>query len=125
MFTLRDEYEYEWPVDVRIPSSTKPGAFDTQRCHVTFRVASIDEARAEVEQIDAGEPVDGLVRQSEIMSRYVTGWRDIKDIDGNDVPFSDQALKTAMQIPYFAGALVAAYTDSLSGAGAEKRRRGN
>lgn len=54
----------------------------------TFRAISVRDYMAAREKIDAN-PVDGIV---ELLQATICGWENVKDIDGNEVAFSRDAL---------------------------------
>ena len=120
MFRLVEEATYEWPVDVMLPSQTKPGTYDPQRFWMTFVMIPSDEAQAieaELRDADDGD-VDAL------LMRAARGWRGVVDAEGDGIPFSEPALRALLNWAPVRLACYRAYTDSLSG-GLAAPRRGN
>ena len=125
MFKLVEEATYEWPVDVKLPSTTKPGTFETHRFFMVFVVVPTDEAKAiEAELLDAGTGADDAARADALLIRAARGWRDVVDEAGDEIPFSEPALKHLLQLTPIRLACYQAYTASLSG-GLAGPRRGN
>ena len=125
MFRLVEEATYEWPVDVKLPSTTKPGTFETHRFFVEFVVVASDEARAiEAELRDAGTDADDAAQSDALLIRAARGWRDVVNADGGEIPFSETAFRHLLRFTPIRLACYQAYTDSLSG-GLAAPRRGN
>ncbi len=77
-----------------------------------FRTISISDA----------EKFNGFATEevSNWLRRILIGWEGIKDEDGKDVPFSDEAREQLIDIPFIRNAIGAAYNAAMMGA-----KRGN
>ena len=93
---------YEWPVTVESPSSG--GKFRKDTFKALFKKLSRSEFGALAEQ---GE--DALVTE------ILDGWKDVKDEEGEEVPFDSDSMAQMLDDPYVLRAVINAYTDFLSG----------
>lgn len=125
MFIVKKEHEYEWPVDVKVPSDKLPGHYDVQRFFARFRALPTSEAQALREALDALPEDERRAQAHDLLHRVMVGWREIQGEDGQPLPYSAEALDQACEVPYVAVALYEAYGASITGAGREQRRRGN
>ncbi|TIV69448.1 MAG: hypothetical protein E5V89_18760 [Mesorhizobium sp.] len=122
-FKLVDEYTYWWPVPVDMPDPEKPGKIITQSLTMLFQAMPADEAEALVKEIAALPTVEErMARQHDEILRVSKGWRDVVDGNGEDVEFSTEALRAAMQFSWFSRAVYRAYAKSLT---PDEARKGN
>jgi len=122
-FVLREEFEVEWPVKVMVPRDG--GGFDQQPCKVRFKAMPIDEAQEKRAAIDDLPEDEQDAGHTELLMDTMVGWDGVIDEDKNPIPFSRDNLKTALRFQFVLTAFVKAYSDAFSGAGKQKRRRGN
>jgi hypothetical protein len=121
MFVLVDDYEFKFPVDVKMPDPKTPGRFVTQQFQATFRAMSQDEARRIDGEMAELSDAERQVREHELLHRVVLDWSDVVGEDRKPVAFSDDALAKALQFPWVRTALYTAYAKAMSG----DAKRGN
>ena len=86
---------YSWPVEVKTPSETNIGEFETSEFIGKFRRLS----RKELDTFDSATEFEAL-------KKVLVGWEDINEEDGTPIEFSDKALKEfAEDIDFVAGVL--------------------
>ncbi len=122
-FTLAKTPRYWWPVTVRVPDPDNAGKMLEQQLRLWVEPMTRDE------QVAANEELNALTTMREMTDfdvaqtlRVVKGWEGVVDDDGAPVPFSEDALKQAMQFDWFRRDVAAAVTASLRG---EEARLGN
>lgn len=101
-FVLKKSSSYKWPVTVEVPMDG--GRFKKETFTAIFRKMS---RSAFNDLIDQGD--DALVNE------IIQGWENVKDEDGEEVPFDEDAKQQLFDDPYVLRALITAYTDSLTG----------
>lgn len=102
MFTLSKSNTYSWPVVVEFPVSG--GKFHKE----TFDAEFLRLSQTEIAQI--GETVN----DKDAIKRVMVGWKGVTD-NGEDLPFSEEALDRMLDIPLVSMAILAAYRDSVLG----------
>ena len=121
-FKLAASYRYWWPVIVRIPDPENPGQFVEQEFKLELEPLSRDEALASQEALvrlrTDREVIDHEIDQT---LRVVRNWEGVVDEQGT-VPFSEDAMRQALQHSWFRNAVARAIADSLNG---EAARLGN
>ena len=122
-FKIAKTYLYWWPVTVSIPSPDVPGTWMKQDFQLQLEPQPREEA------IAASEEMAGLTTMREVIEhdvaqtlRVVRDWKGVTDDDGNDMPFSEAALRMALQHTWFRVAVTKAIAASLNG---EEARLGN
>jgi hypothetical protein len=123
MFVLRKEHEVWWPVVVQVPKDG--GEFERQSCRVRFKAQPNKVVQAALRQIARLPDTEQEDAHRELIMDRVIDWTDLVDEDGQPIPFSRETLKAALEFDYVLTAFVGAYAEAFSGAGREKRRRGN
>ena len=85
---------------------------------VAFKRRTREEQIAQAEYIDA-EDLDGfarastrLARSKEILRQIITGWRDLRGADGEEIPFSLEVLDEMLADDDYYDALVTGLTES-------------
>lgn len=112
MFTVKENDDFEWPVDVRVPS--KNGEHKTHRFRGIFREIPADRF----------EEIMGmtLFEQDKTLAREcLVGWKDVKTEEGADLDFNEDTRDMLLQKIHVRTAIIAAYTDAFAG----KARRKN
>lgn len=99
---------YFWPVTVQLPLDGEKT--DDQPFTAEFKRLT----RSEVTEIEKASQTD-----ADMVRAVLVGWRDVTD-DGQDVPFSPEALAQLLDIPQAPIAVIRAFYESLTG-----RIRGN
>ncbi|GAB4184249.1 MAG: hypothetical protein OHK0024_24420 [Thalassobaculales bacterium] len=125
MFTVRPEITYERRVDVEIPSTKRPGHFDTESFYATFRTLPVDRAQEIAAAYSAAPGAGSTDYVNDLMHEVVVDWREVQDEQGGRLPFSTEALDQLLQVPFARAALMQAYIDSLSGRAVKARATGN
>ena len=94
-FVRKKTKVYPWPVEIRTPSETKIGEFET----TSFTGKFIRLSRSELDSFESATEFDAL-------KKVLVGWDDIKEEDGSSIEFSDKNLKEfAEDIDFVAGVL--------------------
>ena len=81
-FIRRKSKAYPWPVEIKRPSETNPGEFDTDKFTVQFKRLS----RKELNDFDK-------IGEEKALEKIILGWSEITEEDGTDVPFTKANLK--------------------------------
>lgn len=122
-FQLVSEHLFWWPVKVKVPSGSRSGHFETQQIDMQFKAVSRDEARQIASERDSLESDDERVdHEDATLRRAIVGWKEetVTGEDGKPVPFSDEALDQALQMPWVRLAAYKAYADAISNGEASK-----
>ncbi len=123
MFKLVTTHLFRWPVVARVPSATAAGALEEAGFEVVFEALSRDEAAALTESMAAATTLRAIAdAETAQIIRVVRGWSDVVDGEGDEVPFSEEALRAAAEFPWFRQAIARAYGEAMSG---EAARLGN
>lgn len=115
-FVLRMPANFWWPVRVPIPVD---GDYQVAVLDVLFKPVAQD--RLDVMRGTALPPEGQAVpTEAEICREVVQGWGRLPGEDGQDVPFSAQALEQAMMAPLLRASMVATYLAVMTGMAARK-----
>ena len=94
-FVRKKTKVFPWPVEIRTPSETKIGEFET----TTFTGKFIRLSRSELDSFESASEYEAL-------KKVLVGWIDINEEDGTPIEFSDKVLKEfAEDIDFVAGVL--------------------
>ena len=94
-FVRKKTKVFPWPVEIRTPSETKIGEFET----MTFTGKFIRLSRSELDSFESASEYEAL-------KKVLVGWIDINEEDGTPIEFSDKVLKEfAEDIDFVAGVL--------------------
>nr|BAR30130.1 unnamed protein product [uncultured Mediterranean phage uvMED] len=94
-FVRKKTKVYPWPVDVKRPSETKIGEFETS----SFTGLFTRLTRTELNTFDEQSEFDAL-------KKVLVGWEDVKEEDGTPIQFSKTVLKEfAEDTDFVAGVL--------------------
>ncbi|CDX19603.1 conserved hypothetical protein [Mesorhizobium sp. ORS 3359] len=122
-FKLIDEYTYWWPVTVDMPDPDKPGKVVSQSFTMKFQAMRADDGVAMMKEIAALPTIEERsAKEHEELMRVCKGWRDVVDEKGDEVEFSEAALRAALQFAWFSRGLYKAYARSLA---PDEARKGN
>ena len=107
-FVRKKTKVFPWPVEIRTPSETKIGEFET----TTFTGKFIRLSRSELDSFESASEYEAL-------QKVLVGWTDVNEEDGTPIEFSDKVLKEfAEDIDFVAGVLDAFkkfYSNAQSG----------
>ena len=96
-FVRKKTKVYPWPVEVKTPSETTVGEFDT----TIFTGKFIRLSRPELDSFESATEFDAL-------KKVLVGWEDVNEEDGTPIEFSDKVLKEFSEdIDFVAGVLEA------------------
>ncbi len=113
-FRLVTEHLYWWPVEIKMPSATRSGAWDTHSFEAQFAAVPASEARKIAGEIAAlASAEERAEREHAVLIGAVRDWRNVVDDDDQPVPFSEDALRQAMELGWFRNGLYRAYFRSL------------
>ena len=121
-FKLVTEHLYWWPVDIKMPSTTKPGSWDSHTFEVQFSAVPQSEARRIGLEIAALPVEERAEREHEVLISAVRDWRNVVGEDGQPAAFSPATLHQAMEMGWFRLGLYRAYVRSLAN---DEARLGN
>lgn len=97
-----------WPVDVLLPAADG-GQMEKHSFEVEFARMKVSEAEKMVAGI-----ATGAIGQLDGYRQMVKGWRGVVS-GGDELPFSDEALRSVIDIPAVGPAILAAYQLAVSG----------
>jgi len=99
MFKLARRNEVLWPVIIQVPvdHGTSPVEIDIRYRLLSRSEARTLEERTRTDGTDAFSALDAL--DTELASR-ITGWDRVGDEDGKPAPFSPEALRALLDLPY-------------------------
>ena len=89
-FVRKKTKVYSWPVNIKTPSETKIGEFDTSTFTAKFRRLS----RTELNSFDEDSEFEAL-------EKVLVGWEDLNEEDGTPIVFSKKELKSFADDPDF------------------------
>jgi len=96
-FVRKKTKVYPWPVEVKTPSETKIGEFDT----TSFTAKFVRLSREELDSFESATEFEAL-------KKVLVGWEDVNEEDGTPIEFSDKVLKEFSEdIDFVAGVLEA------------------
>ena len=94
-FVRKKTKVYPWPVEVKTPSETQIGEFDT----TSFTGKFVRLSRKELDTFDSSTEFEAL-------KKVLVGWEDVNEEDGTPIVFSKTVLKEfAEDIDFVAGVL--------------------
>jgi hypothetical protein len=104
MFNLSLSNEFKWPVEFHLAANG--GKFVKQTFDAVFKRKTADELRELQER-------EGMTDRL-FVAEVLTGWSGITS-DGEDVPFSEDALQQVLNVPGAGAAIVQAYYVAIAG----------
>lgn len=113
MFKLDASESYTWPVTVERPEDggrTSKYTFDA-----TFKRITTDESTDIMRRF-----ADSSINDATLVREVLVGWKGIGDKNGDEVPFSEDALTKAINILGFPRGVVLAWIESVSPKGKQK-----
>lgn len=108
MFQFSPAPEVLWPVTIETPA--EGGTTIRHRIQVRYRM--IDRGAVDTLM----ETLPPQANQAELLRDVVTGWADVRDQDGQEVPFSAEALDEALAWPFVARCLFRGFFAAQAGA---------
>tara|TARA_R100000426_G_scaffold847_1_gene1616 strand:+ start:1767 stop:2099 length:333 start_codon:yes stop_codon:yes gene_type:complete len=94
-FVRKKTKVYSWPVEVKTPSETEVGEFDT----TSFTGKFVRLSRSELSDFESATEYEAL-------KKVLVGWEDVNEEDGKPVEFNNKNLKEfAEDIDFVAGVL--------------------
>ncbi|MFB2531033.1 hypothetical protein ACEYYA_02585 [Paracoccus sp. p3-h83] len=121
-FKLSKTHRYWWPVIVRVPDPEQAGQYLEQMLRLELEPLPRAEALAAQEAMAELTTGRALVEHEiEQTLRVVKNWDGVVDDQGT-VPFSADAMRSALEHSWFRAAVARAIADSLNG---EAARLGN
>ena len=107
-FVRKKVESFPWPIEISKPSEEKPGEFETSSFTIIFKRL----AKSKLEKF-------GEMNEVKALEQVVTGWSDITDESGEQIPFSTKTLKEFGDDIDFITAVMKAYQDFYQGAQAK------
>ena len=97
-FIRRKSKAYPWPVEVKRPSETNPGEFETDKFTIKFKRLAKKELNAFTE-----------AEEDKALEKIVLGWSEITEEDGTEIPFTKANLKDFSEDVDFVAGVVEAF----------------
>lgn len=122
-FVLATEHLYWWPVKVRLPDPDpkRAGKVIVQEFQMQFASIPSDEARELAEEIAALPEKEQREREFDLILRVARDWSGVFAQDG-ELTYSEELLKSMLQIGFYRLAILRAFNESLTG---DEARKGN
>jgi hypothetical protein len=98
-FVRKKVKTFKWPVEVKEPSETKPGKFDSHEFTAIFKRLS----RSAISDMAEKE-------EDALLESILVGWEGIEEEDGAPIAFSKKTLGEFADDPYWVKAVISAYT---------------
>jgi hypothetical protein len=119
MFVVNQSGTYFWPVSFKIP-------VDDGQAEMTFSAKFKRLTTAEAEKLaldcqlfyraaELGYIDDDTRRPVQMAKDVLVGWRDVRNAEGDDIPFTEESLAEVMSIHGCALGVMKAWQESLSG----------
>ena len=102
-FVRKKNKTFKWPVIVREPSETDAGVYEDHEFIAIFKRLKVSEYQ---------EAADNKT-EFDLLKMMLVGWEDMKEENGEDIPFNNQNLKDMMEDAYWLRAVSDSYTKSL------------
>ena len=102
-FVRKKNKTFKWPVVVREPSETDAGVYEENEFIAIFKRLKVSEYQEAAEN----------KTEFEMLKMMLAGWENMKEEDGQDIPFNNQNLKEMMEDAYWLRAVSQSYTKSL------------
>ena len=102
-FVRKKNKTFKWPVVVREPSETDAGVYEDHEFIAIFKRLKVSEYQ---------EAADNKT-EFDLLKMMLVGWEEMKEEDGQDIPFTNQNLKDMMEDSYWLKAVSSSYTASL------------
>ena len=102
-FVRKKNKTFKWPVVVREPSETDAGVYEDHEFIAIFKRLKVSEYQ---------EAADNKT-EFDLLKMMLVGWEDMKEENGEDIPFNNQNLKDMMEDAYWLRAVSDSYTKSL------------
>ena len=97
-FIRRKSKAYPWPVEVKRPSETNAGEFETDKFTIKFKRLAKKELNAFTE-----------AEEDKALEKIVVGWSGISEEDGTEIPFTKATLKEFSEDVDFVAGVVEAF----------------
>ena len=101
-FVRKKNKTFKWPVEVREPSSNRPGEFETSEFVAIFK-------RVKMSELEKMGDASGLP----FLEKIMVGWEGIEE-DGQELPFSKPMLKEFADDVDWLKSVLNAYTNTYS-----------
>jgi len=102
-FVRKKNKTFKWPVLVREPSETDAGVYEENEFIAIFKRLKVSEYQNAADNKS----------EFELLKMMLQGWENMKEENGEDIPFNNQNLKDMMEDAYWLRAVSDAYTKSL------------
>jgi hypothetical protein len=114
MFKLSAAASYWWPVTIHI--AVDGGKFEKHEFSAQYKRMKTSDTDALVDRLGETDEESGeQFKMIDLLVEIVTGWKGVADPDGNEIPFSTDALRSACNdFPALNGAFFDAWINSLA-----------
>lgn len=102
-FVRKKNKTFKWPVVVREPSENDAGVFEENEFIAVFKRLKVSEYTKASES----------KTEFEMLKMMLVGWEEMKEEDGQEMPFTHQNLKDMMEDAFWLKAVSSSYTASL------------
>jgi len=107
MFKISHNATYFWPVTVELPADG--GKFEKHTFDAQFK-------RLPQKRLDEIFDRNAEVKDSDVITEILVGWKGIVDDQGNEVVYSETNRDELLQIARVRSGILAAFLESLAGA---------
>ncbi|MGM4981870.1 hypothetical protein [Rhizobium sp. 11_C7_N12_5] len=122
-FVLAENDRYWWPVVVLFPDPEKPGSFVEQKLSMEFELQERDDyIKSRKLVAEMTDPEEIVAHEHAELVRLSKNWSGVVGKNKEPVPFTEAALRAAIQKPWFRTGVYRAMNEAQSG---EKPRLGN
>ena len=111
MFVINNTGTYKWGVTVNIP--TDGGIFQPQTFTAIFKRVTVTELKDLIEKEKSND--------NELAKTILVGWEDVVNAEGQNIPFSEEALQLLLETPTVPAAICISFMDSISGDAAKRK----
>ena len=108
MFVLKQYDSYEWTVSILYPVSGDRYQTDTFKAE--FKRIPQSRMKEIFDQIKIDQMGD-----KDLVKEVLIGWKDVRDENGEDIPFSAGALEKLIDVQLVAAAISKAFVESITG----------
>ena len=102
-FVRKKVKTFKWPVEVKEPSDSKPGEFETSEFTAVFK-------RVKMSELKKLEDEGGV----QLLKKVMVGWEGVTDEAGKDVKFSVSELEESADDVDWLKAVLSAYTKTYA-----------
>jgi hypothetical protein len=116
MFRYAKQRKVLWPVTINAPSEDGSGTIESAEIKLLYELMRRSEA-VEIE--------NDIDKAQQVLPSKIHGWEGVADEDGEDIPFSSDALAALLDVPYIERAFAIGLIQASNGAPAKNSKAGS